>query len=71
LLAAQQEYRLNRLEKQWLIQHVLILNAIARVLDLNKQLPNKQIVANFLFLGGLIFNKRTPKSLLTLTQYIG
>jgi DNA replication protein len=31
LLAAQQEYRLNRLEKQWLIPHVIILDELGYV----------------------------------------
>jgi DNA replication protein DnaC len=31
LLAAQQEYRLNRLEKQWLVPHVIILDELGYV----------------------------------------
>ena len=42
LLAAQQEYRLNRLEKQWLVPHLVILDEIGYV-------PFSKIGAELLF----------------------
>ena len=42
LLAAQQEYRLNRLEKQWLVPHLVILDELGYV-------PFSKIGAELLF----------------------